>query len=105
MKEYFEFIEQCCPSFRKLNNGQIEMFSCPTQHITSTNVKELLDKGIKAYKEYGNFSPLGKFIFDEVNKLETGEVSSPKDLKLDDIDLDILSKYLKEAYLKMINDN
>lgn len=104
MEDYFEFIEQCCPSFRKLDDGQIEMFSCPTQHISSNNAKELLDEGIKSYKKYGNFSPLGKFIFDEVNKLEKGEVTSAKDLKLDDIDLDILSKYLKYTYLKLINE-
>jgi hypothetical protein len=96
LEDYFKFIEECRPSFRKARDGKLEMFSCPTQHITGGSAKELLDEGVKAYKKYGNRSPLSKLMYDIEESLSKEPV---REEPLSEIDLNKVAEYMKNYYL------
>lgn len=58
MDKYFKFIEDFKPSFRRVDNNKLEMFTVPTQHIEGTSAKELLDIGIEIAEKTNGKSPL-----------------------------------------------
>lgn len=105
MEDYFEFIETCCPTFIRSNNGKLKMFSCPTQWITGNSAKELLDAGVEAFKEVGaNISYFGKLMRDLEKDLENQLI--PDDVySLTKEDLDKMSEYMRDRYFELTNKN
>jgi hypothetical protein len=102
MEDYLKFIEVCCPSFERGRNGELRMFSCPTQWISGDSAKELLDIGVKAFKEVGaNISYFEKWKRDLIKELEKEPI--PDDVcNLTKEDLDKIAEYMRDRYSELI---
>jgi hypothetical protein len=102
MKDYFEFIEKCCPKFTRGENGELKMFSCPTQWISGNNAKELLDVGVKAFKEVGaNISYFEKWKRDLIKEIEDKPIPDEV-FNLTQEDLDKISEYMRDRYIELL---
>lgn len=90
IEDIYEFIEECKPSFERDIDGNLMMFSIPTQHIRGESAETLLNTGIKLYKKYGNRSALSYLLENEPELFirDSGEKTEDEN--------DVLEKFAKE---------
>ena len=102
MEDCLEFIETCYPKFKKGREDELKMFSCPTQWISGNSAKELLDAGVRAFKEVGaNISYFVKWKRDSIKELENEPVSDEV-YNLTKEDIDNMAVYMRDRYFKSI---
>lgn len=105
MEDYLEFIETCCPKFERGREGELKMFSCPTQWISGNSAKELLDAGVEAFKEVGaNISYFEKWKRDLIKELENEPISDEV-YNLTKEDIDKMAVYIRDRYFELTNKN